>query len=97
MSRSGATALTGGWVTLPAGAHALRVDWTSGPATGATAGSLKLLVDGATATVSTGNTSTLRVDTVLLGVTAGVTSTGTSSMKGTAYVDSFVSTRYTLP
>ncbi len=45
----------------------------------------------------TGNTSTLRVDTVLLGVTAGVTSTGTSSMKGTAYVDSFVSTRYTLP
>ena len=54
-------------------------------------------VDGATRQASTGNTSTLRVDTVLLGVTAGVTQTATSSMKGTAYVDSFVSTRYTLP
>ena len=95
MSRSGATALTGQWVNLPAGAHTLQVDWTSGPATGAAAGSLKLLVDGTTASSSTGNTTTLRVDTVRLGVTAGVTST--SSMKGTAYVDSFVSTRYTLP
>ena len=46
---------------------------------------------------ATGNSSTLRVDTARLGVTAGVTSTGTSSMKGTAFVDSFVSTRYTLP
>ena len=72
MSRSGATALTGAWVNLPAGAHTLRVDWTSGPATGATAGSLALLVDGVRQ-ASTGNTSTLRVDTVLLGVTAGVT------------------------
>jgi hypothetical protein len=96
MSRSGATALTGPWVDLAAGAHTIRVDWTSGPTTGATAGSLALVVDGVRQT-STGNTSTLRVDTVLLGVTAGVTQTATSSMKGTAYVDSFVSTRYTLP
>jgi len=72
------------------------MDWTSGPATGATTGSLALLVDGVRQAL-TGNTSTLRVDTVLLGVTAGVTQTATSTMGGTAYVDSFVSTRYTLP
>ena len=96
MSRSGTTPVTGPWVNLTAGSHTLRVDWTSGPATGASAGSLALLVDGARQ-ASTGNTSTLRVDTVRLGVTAGVTQTATSSMKGTAYVDSFVSTRYTLP
>ena len=49
MSRSGAAALTGQWVNLPAGAHTIRVDWSSGPATGGTTGSLKLLVDGTTA------------------------------------------------
>ena len=97
LSRSGASALTGPWVNLSPGAHTMRLDWTSGPATGTTAGSLRLLVDGASVQSSTGNTATLRVDSVLLGVTAGVTSTATSSMKGTAYVDSFVSTRYTLP
>ena len=97
LSRSGTTALTGAWLDLPSGAHTMRLDWTSGPATGTTAGSLRLLVDGASVQSSTGNTATLRVDTVLLGVTAGVTSTRTSTMAGTAYVDSFVSTRYTLP
>ena len=97
MSRSGASTLTGPWVDLTPGAHTMRLDWTSGPATGATSGSLRLLVDGASVQSSTGNTATLRVDSVLLGLTAGVTSTATSSMKGTAYVDSFVSTRYTLP
>jgi hypothetical protein len=97
MARSGATALTGAWVTLPSGAHTVRVDWLSGPATGASAGSLRLLLDGTTVTTRTGNTSTLRVDTVVLGVTAGVTSTAGSTMAGSAYIDSFVSTRSTMP
>ncbi|HEY3437960.1 MAG TPA: hypothetical protein VGK35_09750, partial [Actinotalea sp.] len=97
LDRSGAGALTGAWVTLPSGAHDLRVDWLSGPATGTGAGTLQLKVDGLIAQTQGGNTSTLRVDTVLLGVTAGVTSTASSSMAGTAYIDSFVSTRYTLP
>ena len=97
MSRTGAGALTGAWVTLPAGVHTIRVDWTSGPATGTAAGTLRLVLDGANASTQTGNTSALRVDTVLLGVTAGVTQTRTSTMAGTAYFDTFTSTRLTLP
>src|SRR5665647_227806 len=97
MSRSGATALTSSWVNVTAGVHTIRVDWTSGPGTGASAGSLKLLRDGTQIVSQTGNTSTLRVETATLGVFTGVTSNGASSMKGTAYFDSFVSTRNTLP
>ncbi|MHB1490018.1 MAG: multicopper oxidase domain-containing protein [Cellulomonas sp.] len=93
LSRTGAGTVTGAWVTLPTGAHTIRVDWRSGPATGATRGSVALLVDGGVVTTLTGSTSSLRVDTVVLGVTAGVTSTRGSTMAGTAYVDSFVSTR----
>jgi len=95
MSRSAGGALTGAWVNLPAGVHTIRVDWTSGPATGATAGSLRLQLDGVVVSTQTGNTSTLRVETARLGLTAGVTTA--STMSGTAYFDSFVSTRYTLP
>lgn len=97
MARSGATALTGAWVTLPTGARTVRVDWLSGPATGTSAGSLRLLLDGTAVSTLTGSTSTLRVDTAVLGVTAGVTSTSRSTMQGSAYFDSFVSTRYTMP
>ena len=96
MSRSGgAGVLTGAWVTMAAGARTVRVDWLSGPATGATAGSLRLSLDGLVVSTQTGDTSTLRVDTALLGVTAGLTTA--ANMAGTAYLDSFVSTRYTLP
>ncbi|MGV8966510.1 MAG: multicopper oxidase domain-containing protein [Cellulomonas sp.] len=97
MYRTGAGALTGAWSTLPAGVHTIRVDWTSGPATGTNAGSLRLVRDGTTISTQTGNTSGLRVDTVLLGVTAGVTQTRRSTMAGTAYFDTFTSTRLTLP
>ncbi len=88
MQRSSGGALTGGWVNLAAGAHTIRVDWASG-----TAGSLTLQLDGGLASTLTGNTSTLRVETARLGLTAGVTNT----MTGSAFFDSFVSTRFTLP
>ena len=94
LARSGgARALTGAWVPLPAGTHTVQVDWAAGPATGATTGSLRLSLDGVVVSTQTGNTSTLLVETAMLGVTAGVTSTVT----GTAYIDTFVSTRNTLP
>ena len=93
--RSGAAAVTGAWVTLPAGAHTLRIDWTSGPATGGNQGSLRLSVDGASKQLLTGNTSTLRIDTVRLGVTAGVTTTATGSTAGAAWFDTFTSGRTT--
>ena len=93
LSRSAGGALTGAWGTLGAGSHALQVDWLSGPATGAGAGTLKLSIDGVSRQVQSGNTSTLRVDTARLGITAGAS--GTSA--GAAYFDSFVSTRNTLP
>ena len=94
MSRSGRlAALTGGWQSLTPGAHTVRVDWGSGPATGAAAGSLRLSVDGVTKQTLTGDTSTLRVESVRLGLVAGLCTGST----GTAYVDSFQSTRNTLP
>ena len=71
MSRSGATALTGAWQSLTPGRTPSRVDWGSGPATGAAAGSLRLSVDGATRQTLTGDTSTLRVESVRLGLVAG--------------------------
>ena len=97
MSRSVPGLSPGAWVNLPVGAHTLRVDWAAGPATGTAAGSLTLSVDGSVVSTLTGDTATLRVETVRLGVTAGVTSTRTSNMAGTAYFDSFTSTRVTLP
>ena len=97
LSRTGAAAVNGAWVTLPAGAHTLRVDWTSGPATGGAAGSLRLSVDGTSRSLQNGNTSGLRIDSVRLGVVAGVTTSATGSTQGVAYFDNFVSTRNTLP
>jgi len=91
--RSTGGTFTGAWVSLPAGSHTIRVDWVSGPATGANPGSLRLLLDGASVSFRTGNTGARSVETALLGLSAGVN----SSMAGTAYFDSFVSTRYTLP
>jgi hypothetical protein len=93
LDRSGTTALTGAWVTLAAGTHTLQVDWNSGPATGTTAGSLRLSVDGTSRSLQTGNTSTLRIDTAWLGVSAGLSGSST----GRAYFDSFASTRFTMP
>ena len=84
---------TGAYVTLPAGNHVIQVDWIAGPATGANPGSLRLLLDGVSVSFQTGNTGTQTVESARLGLTAGVT----NSMTGTAYFDSFVSTRYTLP
>lgn len=93
LDRSGTTALTGAWVILTAAPHTLQVDWTSGPATGTGAGSLRLSVDGLSKSLQTGNTSTLRIDTAWLGVSAGISGSST----GRAYFDSFASTRYTMP
>ena len=88
LSRSGGGVTTGAWVTLTPGSHTLLLDWVA-----ATAGSLKLSVDGSTQYTSTGNTNTLRVDTVRLGVIAGFT----NSTVGTAYFDAFSSGRTSAP
>ncbi|WP_157695606.1 multicopper oxidase domain-containing protein [Nakamurella panacisegetis] len=92
LSRAGGT-VNGNWVVLPTGSSVLQVDWAAGPATGAGAGYLQLKINGSNMSNQTGNTSALRLDTVLLGVTGGFT--GTSS--GAGYFDSFLSTRVTLP
>jgi ribosomal protein S28E/S33 len=84
--------VTGAWVNLAPGQHILQVDWIA-----ATAGSVVLRIDGATAQTQTGNTNVQRVETALLGATAGVTGTGGANPSGTAYFDSFLSTRNTLP
>jgi FtsP/CotA-like multicopper oxidase with cupredoxin domain len=80
----------GPWISLTAGQHVLQVDWVAG-----SPGSLALSVDGVARSTVNGNTGTLRVETVLMGVTAGVV-TGAGSPSGTAYFDSFVSARNNL-
>lgn len=87
MSRSGSSAVTGGWVNLSAGAHRIQTDWQSGPATGAGRGTVRLGLDGSTVTTLTGNTAALRVESVRLGLVAGLAGTGA------AYVDGFTSSR----
>jgi hypothetical protein len=91
--RSTGGTFTGPYVNLPAGDHSIQVDWVAGPAGGANPGSLRLLLDGVSVTFQTGDTGTQTVGTAVLGLTAGVT----NSVTGTAYFDSFVSTRFTLP
>jgi hypothetical protein len=87
--RPGLTAVTGAWVTIGNTAHLLQLDWAA-----ATAGSLRLLIDGTVRYTLTGNNSTLRLESVLIGVTASAPAGATT---GTAYFDSFLSTRNTLP
>jgi FtsP/CotA-like multicopper oxidase with cupredoxin domain len=93
MWRSGAGTVTGPWVNLSNAAHVLQTDWLSGPATGPGQGSLRLSVDGSVVSTLTGNTSTLRVESVRLGTVVGVANSAT----GAAYFDSFVSSRTALP
>ena len=87
--RTGGTT-TGPWVTLTGAAQLVQVDWLS-----ATAGSLRLTINGVAQPLFTGNTSARLLESVRLGITAGPTN-GTGS-SGTAYVDSFLSTRTTMP
>jgi hypothetical protein len=93
MARTTGGTFTSGWQNLAAGSHSIRVDWVAGPATGATQGSLRLSVDGTAVVTQTGNTSGLSIETARLGLVAGTNATST----GSAYVDTFESTRYTLP
>jgi hypothetical protein len=97
MARSTGGNVAGAWANLGVGSHVLRVDWRQGPATGGTAGQAVLSIDGTSVSTATGlNTATsLRVQSVRLGITAGVTTS--STMAGTAWFDSFTSTRNTLP
>jgi hypothetical protein len=88
LSRAGGTTATA-WVPLN-GSALLQVDWLS-----AQNGSLKFTVNGAAQPLLTGNSSALLLESVRLGVTAGATNTSGSS--GTAYFDSFLSTRNTMP
>jgi hypothetical protein len=75
------------WSTLPAGTVTLRVDWQS-----AVAGSAQLRVNGGLIGTVGVNTSAYALDAVRLGAT-----TAGAGITGTAYLDTFTSTRYTLP
>jgi len=92
MARSTGGTLTGAWVTVGTGTQTVQLDWSA-----ATAGSLKLSVNGVVRQTDSGNTNTLRIDSALLGVISGIVSSSTSGSKGTAYFDSFLSNRYTMP
>ena len=89
----GLTRLTGAWFNLPSGADSVRLDWAA-----ALQGSLLLKVNGVAAPAATlrGNNSTLRLGNVLLGVISGY-SVRPGVTSGTAYFDTFISTRNTLP
>ena len=91
LTRNTGATVNGNWVNLATGRRTLQVDWTA-----AVAGSLTLKIDGATVSTQNTNTSTLRVDSALLGVSAGFTTANNGTTAGTAYFDTFVSTRNTL-
>jgi hypothetical protein len=91
LTRNTGATVNGTWVNLAAGRHTLQVDWVA-----ATAGSLLLKIDGTTVSTQNANTGTLRVETAMLGVTAGFTTSNNGTTAGTAYFDTFVSTRNTL-
>lgn len=95
MTRTQGPATTSPGFSIAAGAHTVRVDWRQGPATGTTQGQAVLSVDGAGAGTVTGanNTTALRIESARLGLSAG----NTSSTAGTAWFDSFVSTRISIP
>ena len=94
LNRSGGLGpVNGAWVALGTGRHTLKTAWRAGPATGAGAGTVVLRRDGVVVSTLTGRTTGLVVDTAWLGISGGVTATNNSPMAGTAYFDSFVSTR----
>ncbi|MHA3835004.1 multicopper oxidase domain-containing protein [Terrabacter sp. AAH1] len=83
---------TGASYAVAAGAHTVRVDWAQG-----TGGSLRFVVDSSVRyTLSGNNTGTaMQVQSARLGITAGTTTA--STMAVTAWFDSFVSTRVSIP
>lgn len=87
--RSTGTAGTA-WVTLPAGSSSLQVDWASG-----TRATLSLTTNGVVSSLTGQNTSTLRVETVRLGLLQQPGSS--TSVTGTALFDSFRSSITPLP
>lgn len=97
MARATQPALTSTAYNLTAGAHTLRLDWRQGGATGTTAGQTVLSVDGTAVRTLTGanNTTALQIQSGNLGISAGTTTSTT--MAGTAWFDSFVSTRFSIP
>lgn len=77
------------WVNLPAGSSSVQVDWTA-----STTASVSLVVNGAASTLTGQNTSTLRIDTVRLGLLQPLPAPATlTSVTGTALFDSFRSAR----
>ncbi|MBW8732521.1 MAG: hypothetical protein JF622_16550, partial [Terrabacter sp.] len=90
MNRAAFGATTSPALSLATGAHTIRVDWVQG-----TGGSLTLRVDGTQRDQRLGNNTgtALQIETARLGVIAGTTST----TAGTAWFDSFVSTRNSIP
>ncbi|MGO4601686.1 multicopper oxidase domain-containing protein [Terrabacter sp. 2YAF2] len=93
LNRNRIATTTGPAVNLTAGAHTVKVDWVQGT----TGGTLKLTVDGVLRDTRTGNNSgtAMQVQSARLGVIA--TTTNTSTMAGTAWFDSFISTRNIIP
>jgi hypothetical protein len=88
--RTGAAALFTPWRVISNNAiHTIRVDWASGPA--ATA---RLTVDGTATSLTNLNTAAFTIETAVLGRTT-VTNTGGGTRS--ISIDSFTSTRFTLP
>lgn len=90
MNRAAFGATTSNALSLATGSHTIRIDWVQG-----TGGSLTLRVDGTQRDQRLGNNTgtALQIETARLGVIAGTTST----TAGTAWFDSFVSTRNSIP
>ncbi len=97
IGRNGTTLpVTGTWVAAGAGTKLIELSWAA--AVTATAnGSVTLKVGGVAVSTASTTNSQYRIENAYLGASAGVVYTGTGRTSGTAYFDSFTSTRFTNP
>jgi hypothetical protein len=82
VTHSNGSSSTTAWITIPSGASTLQVNWKA-----STSATVTLLVNGAATSLTGQNTSTLRVESVRLGLVT------TGSTSGSAFFDAFRSDR----
>jgi hypothetical protein len=89
LTRSNGTTVAGNWFNFTTGAHLVTLQWVSGPATGTTAGRLRVTLDATVLINQTADTSSRLLSRVRLGA---VESGSPASLNGVLYVDNYTAT-----
>ena len=89
LTRSNGTTAVGNWFNFTTGAHLVTLQWRAGPATGTTAGNLRVTLDGTVLINQTADTSSRLLTRVRLGA---IESSAPASLSGVMYVDTYTAT-----